>query len=45
MSIGDGSMAGRSISEAGSAVRRVRRPPPKRQAVAVADATMRPEPR
>jgi hypothetical protein len=45
MSIAAEPMAGRTISEAGGANRRIGRPPPKRQAVAVADATMRPEPR
>ena len=45
MSIGVGPLAGRAVSEAGGATWRVPRPPPKRQAVAVADATMRPEPR
>ena len=45
MSIAAMPMAARAIGEPGGAVPRFQRPPPRRQAVALADPDMRPEPR
>ena len=45
MSIAAMPMAVRSISEPGATVQKVRRPPRRRQAIALADDRMRPEPR
>ena len=45
MSIAAMPVAVRSISDLGATSHKVRRPPSKRQAIALADADMRPEPR
>jgi hypothetical protein len=45
MSIAAMPMTARAIGEPGGAVPKIQRPPPRRQAVARADADVRPEPR
>ena len=45
MSISAMPMAVRAVSEPGGMAEKLRRPPAKRQAIAIRDATMRPEPR